>query len=98
MVVGWVEAKWYTGKAHLYLNVPKFDELVRLAEISKAPSFLVFREGDRWGYVRVHDGEKIVCEYIVKLAGGTPKGRVKNDDDIEPLVVISRKSITWGKC
>ena len=93
----WAECKWYSGKAHLYLNMAKFNELVYLSEYSKCQSILLFREYDNWGFVVIHDGNKIKCDYEVKLLGGTPKGRVINDDDIEPLIKINRNNIIWGK-
>ena len=60
------------------------------------PSYLVFREYDRWGYILLHDGNNIVCNYTTKLIGGTPKGRIANDDDIEPLIVLNKNNIEWG--
>ena len=36
------------------------------------------------------------CNYKVKLAGGTPKGRVVNEDDIEPLIVLDTTNVVWG--
>ena len=90
-ITAWVECKWYNGKAHLYLNVAKYNELISLSNISDAPSYLLFREGNRWGFVKIGD-----CGGKIKLAGGTPKGRKPNKDDVEPLVCLDREDIIWG--
>ena len=95
-IISGVECKWYNGKAHCFLNVPKFQELVSLSSISGLPSYLLFREYDKWGYILIHDGKQIVCNYSVKLLGGTPNGRVPNEDDIEPLIALNKKDIVWG--
>ena len=95
-IVCWVECKWYNNKAHCFLNVPKFNELISLSEVTSLPSYLLFREHNRWGYVLLHDGDKVVCDYKTKLMGGTPKGRVANSDDIEPLIAINKSNIVWG--
>jgi len=95
-IICWVECKWYNKKAHCFLNVPKFKELITLSETTLLPSYLLFREYKRWGYIPLHNGRNIVCDYKVKLAGGTPEGRVPNDDDIEPLISLSRDNIVWG--
>lgn len=92
----WVECKWYNKNAHCFLNVPKFNELIQLSKNTMLPSYLVFREYDRWGYILLHDGNNIVCNYTTKLIGGTPKGRIVNDDDIEPLIVLNKNNIEWG--
>ena len=94
-IVSWVECKWYSGKAHCFLNVPKFKELVSLSQLTELPSYLLFRENKKWGYILIHDGKQIACNYSVKLLGGTPEGRVPNEDDIEPLVVLNKKNIMW---
>jgi len=91
----WIECKWYRREAHCYLNVPKFNELLLLSERTNVPSYLVFREYKRWGYIMLHDGSNIVCKYSVKILGGTPKNRVQNGDDIEPLIVLDRDDIIW---
>ena len=95
-VVCWIECKWYNNKAHCFLNVPKFNELIRLSELTKKPSYLLFREYDKWGYILLHDGFNITCSYSTKLSGGTPVGRVKNEDDLEPLIVLDKNNINWG--
>ena len=92
----WVECKWYNNKAHCFLNVPKFKELISLSEMTNLPSYLLFREHNRWGYILLHDGLSVSCTYETKLLGGTPKGRVSNDDDVEPLVAINKRHIIWG--
>ena len=91
----WIEAKWYSKTAHLYLNVPKFVQLCTLSRCTKRPSNLLFREGDRWGYIIVHDGVQ-VTDYETVISGGTPKGRPHNIDDVEPLIQFKRKDIIWG--
>jgi hypothetical protein len=96
-IVCWVETKWYKGRAHLFLNVPKFNELISLSESTALPSYLLFREYDKWGYVCIHDGKRTVCDYKTKLAGGTPKDKPVNSDDIEPLIILNRSGIIWGK-
>jgi len=95
-ITAWVECKWYNNKAHCFLNVPKFEELISLSRVTNLPSYLLFREYEKWGYILLHDGKKVVCSYNTKLLGGTPKGRVPNDDDIEPLITLSRDNIIWG--
>lgn len=95
-IYSWVECKWYSKKAHCYLNIPKFKELIQLSDITLLPSYFLFREYDKWGYILLHDGKNIVCNYTVKLAGGTPEGRAPNEDDIEPLIVLDKKNIVWG--
>ena len=95
-ITAWVECKWYNKIAHCFLNVPKFKELIYLSETTKIPSYLLFREFDKWGYICLHDGYKIKCSYKIKLTGGTPKGRIVNYDDFEPLVILDKKNITWG--
>jgi hypothetical protein len=92
----WIECKWYTNKAHCFLNVPKFNELISLSELSKLPSYLLFREYDKWGFILLHNGKEIVCSYEIKRAGGTPKNRIENDDDIEPLIILNKKDVVWG--
>ena len=92
----WIECKWYNKKAHCFLNVPKFKELVKLSETTLLPSYLLFREHEKWGYILLHSGKNITCKYTVKLMGGTPKGRTPNDDDIEPLIILNKEDIVWG--
>ncbi len=92
----WIECKWYNDKAHLFLNVPKFNELLLLSQTTSLPSYLLFREHNKWGYIMLHNGENIACDYATKLMGGTPKGAVSNDDDIEPLIVLSSNCVVWG--
>ena len=92
----WVECKWYNNNAHCYLNVPKFKELIDLSETTLLPSYFLFREYDRWGYIMIHDGFNIVCKYNTKLTGGTPNGREANPDDIEPIIVLNKENIIWG--
>ena len=95
-IKAWVECKWYTNKAHLFINPPKFLELINLSEKTKLPSYFLFREGDFWGYILIHDGNEITCNYTVRLCGGTPQGREINDDDVEPLVTLAYDDIIWG--
>jgi len=87
----WVECKWYSGKAYLMLNVPKYNELKSLTASTFYPSILLFREGDKWGWIVVGSSKP-----KIKVMGGTPKGRTPNEDDIEPLVVFNRSDIVWG--
>ena len=92
----WVECKWYNNKAHCFLNIPKFKELILFSKLTLLPSYLLFREYRKWGYILLHDGKSIVCDYKIKLMGGTPEGRKPNDDDIEPLIILNRANIVWG--
>jgi hypothetical protein len=92
----WVECKWYNNRAHCFLNVPKYKELISLSSTTTQPSFLLFREHNKWGYICLHTGLEKGATYDIRLTGGTPKGRVINEDDIEPLVVLHKKFITWG--
>ena len=59
-------------------------------------SFLVFHELGKWGFICLHNGKRLTCKYQVKLMGGTPKGKPANHDDIEPLIVLSRKDVVWN--
>ena len=68
----------------------------RLLEVFSNLCEVLFREHDKWGYILIHDGKQIVCNYSVKLLGGTPNGRVPNEDDIEPLIALNKKNIVWG--
>lgn len=95
-VMGWVEAKWYPGKSGFCaLNVPKFDELIRLSETSCKPSYFVYRIEGRCGFIKLHDGFNLTFEPVVQLAGGTPDHRAANDDDIEPLVMLPKEKTEW---
>ena len=94
-VTGWVECKWYKKKAYCWLNLPKYNELITLAEITGQPSYLVFRIPGKLGYIKLHDGETKTCSYTVKVTGGTQWGRFKNEDDIEPLICLGQKQIVW---
>ncbi len=95
-IVCWVECKWYNNNAHCLLNVPKFNELIQLSETTMLPSYLVFREHNKWGFILLHDGNNIICSYTTKLMGGTPKGRTPNIDDVEPLICLDKSNIEWG--
>jgi len=96
-IVCWVECKWYSRNAHCFLNVPKFNELIELSTNTELPSYFLFREFDKWGYILIHDGKNLVCDYTgIKKLGGTPPGRVVNYDDIEPVIVLNRNGIKWG--
>jgi len=95
-VRAWVECKWYSGNAHCFLNPPKYNELIILGGLYKIPSYLVFREFDRWGYICLHDGDRVFCDYKLRVSGGTPQGRIPNNDDIEPLVCLNKDKIIWG--
>ena len=103
-LIGWFECKWYSQghKAFAMLNVPKFKELVDLAELTGKPSYFLMREKQgpdvpgRMGYILIHDGKKIQCQYECKIAGGTPPGRKPLPDDVEPLIIFSYSEIVWA--
>ena len=95
LLAGWAECKWYTGKPHLFLNVPKYMELINLAESSGVPSYFIFRKEGAWGYAVLHDGYKRSAQVMGVIDGGTPFGREPNEDDIEPLMVVISDSVRW---
>lgn len=96
-ILGWAECKWYgDGKsAFCALNVPKYDELIRLSSLTGKPSYFIFREQGRWGYIVVQDGD-LKTPFKLVQTGGTPKGREPNPDDIEPLIMFDKDYIYWG--
>lgn len=95
-IIAWIECKWYNSKAFCGLNVPKYEELVSLSERHKIPSYLLIREGDKWGAILIHDGEQVRAETMLMHTGGTPPGRKANPDDIEPIVKFENTAIKWG--
>ena len=97
-MLGWAECKWYgDGKtAFCALNVPKYMELVQLSLITMLPSYFIFREDGRFGYLVVHDGIMPRAKFDVMQDGGTAKGRTPNPDDIEPLIKFHKKHIVWN--
>ena len=95
-IVAWAECKWYTNKAHLYLNVPKFLELHHLSEHTGLPSYFLFRENDRIGCIVINNPKKQTrAKKQLIIGGGTQKGRVRNDDDIEPLFKLDKDDVNW---
>jgi hypothetical protein len=95
LMMGWAECKWYSAKAHCFLNVAKYSELMGLSRCSVLPSYFVVREPGRWGYLELHDGFNQLGEVICVHEGGTPKGREPNEDDIEPLIKLNSDLIKW---
>jgi hypothetical protein len=98
-VKAWLECKWYgeNKKAYLAMNPPKFNELVMLSKTTGIKSYFIIREHGRWGYIQIHSGDKITAKYSVVIAGGTPKGRIANPDDIEPLIRFDYSQVRWQK-
>jgi len=98
-MMGWAECKWYGDgkKAYCALNVPKYGELINLSKLTLLPSYFIFREEGRFGYIIVHDGTMHRAKFKVMQAGGTAKGRTPNADDIEPLIMFDKSEIKWGK-
>jgi len=95
-IVAWAECKWYTNKAHLMLNVPKYLELYHLSTHTGLPSYLLFREGDRIGSIIINNPKRNTkASKKIILGGGTQKGRQKNSDDIEPLIKFTEEEIIW---
>ena len=96
-MVGCAECKWYgDGKtAFCALNVPKYAELINLSEMTGLPSYFVFREQGKWGYIVLHTGSNKAATFSVIQTGGTPKGRTPNPDDIEPLIKFDKSCIQW---
>ena len=95
LLAGWAECKWYTGKPHLFLNVPKYMELIDLARVSGVPSYFIVRKKSSWGYAVLHDGHSISAKVFPVVDGGTPPGREPNEDDIEPLIMVVEESVRW---
>lgn len=97
-MLGWAECKWYgdNKKAFCALNVPKYMEMVNLSQTTMLPSYFIFRENNRFGYIVVHDGLMHRAKFKVSQAGGTAKGRQPNPDDIEPLIMFDKSEIIWG--
>ena len=91
LMLGWAECKWYTGKAHCFLNVAKYSELMNLSLHSGLPSYFIVREPGRWGYINLTYELGTMCVH----EGGTPAGREPNEDDIEPLIKLDSDSIRW---
>jgi hypothetical protein len=77
------------------LNVPKYAELINLSEMTGLPSYFVFREQGKWGYIVLHTGSNKAATFSVIQTGGTPKGRTPNPDDIEPLIKFDKSCIQW---
>lgn len=96
-VKAWLECKWYgdNKKAYLAMNPPKFKELVLLSMITGVKSYFIIREHGRWGYIKIHSGNEITAKYSTVIAGGTPKGRKPNPDDIEPLIKFDYSQVRW---
>jgi hypothetical protein len=95
LLAGWAECKWYTGKPHLFLNVPKYMELIDLARVSGVPSYFIVRKESSWGYAVLHDGYSLSAKVFPVVDGGTPPGREPNEDDIEPLIMIFEEHVRW---
>lgn len=97
-MIGWAECKWYGDgkKAFCALNVPKYMEMVHLSQTTMLPSYFIFREEKRVGYIVVHDGIMHRAKFKVVQTGGTAKGRTPNPDDIEPLIMFEKQEIQWA--
>jgi hypothetical protein len=96
-MIGWAECKWYGDNktAFCALNVPKYMELINISSLTKLPSYFIFREQGRWGYLILHNGVQTIAEFTVVQTGGTPKGRPPNPDDIEPLIKFDKSYVQW---
>lgn len=96
-MIGWAECKWYGDgkKAFCALNVPKYMELIHLSETTLLPSYFIFREQGKFGYIVIHDGVMHRAKFTVWQTGGTAKGRTPNSDDIEPLIMFDKQEIKW---
>ena len=72
-MIGWAECKWYgDGKtAFCALNVPKYAELINLSEMTGLPSYFVFREQGKWGYIVLHTSSNKAATFSVIQTGGT---------------------------
>ena len=95
-VGGFAEVKDYKNKLHLLMNIPKYVEGTRLAEVTEKPFIFVFRHQGKVGYIKVHGGgawSDIKPELV--MAGGTPPGREPNPDDIEPLFKFKPEDVIW---
>ena len=97
-MIGWAECKWYGDgkKAFCALNVPKYMEILHLSQTTMLPSYFIFREDNRFGFIVVHDGVMHRAKFKVIQTGGTAQGRKPNPDDIEPLIMFEKSEIIWG--
>lgn len=95
-VVGWAEVKNYDAGLFLGLNLPKYIEGCKLAEVTQKPFLFIIRHQGRIGYVKVHGGGAWSdLDVTLKYCGGTPKGRDPLPDDIEPMYLIDRSEVRW---
>jgi hypothetical protein len=96
-VVAWAEVKVYKTKSpFLGVNVPKMIEGCQLALFTGKPFFLLFHHNQRFGMVKISDGEQVLSSPKLRIAGGTPPGRKPLGDDIEPMFKYSELDIKWG--
>lgn len=95
-IAAFVEVKDYKTGLHLYMNVQKYIEGVRIAEATQKPFLLVIRHQGKVGYIKVHGGGAWAdVQPNVIMGGGTPPGRQPNPDDIEPLMQFDSIDINW---
>lgn len=95
-VKAFAEVKHYVSRLHLLMNVPKYNEGFRLAEITGKPFLFIVKHEDRVGYIKVHSGGPFAdVQAEVIMGGGTPPGREPNPDDIEPLMKFNSSDVIW---
>lgn len=95
-IAAFAEVKHYPKRLHLLMNVAKYIEGVRIAEVTGKPFLFIVRHEDRVGYIKVHSGgpySDIQADII--MGGGTPPGREPNPDDVEPLMRFNPVDVIW---
>lgn len=95
-VAAWAEVKDYKKRLFLGLNVPKYLEGCNLAQNTGKPFFLLFRYEQKIGFIKVHSGGAWNdCEATLGMAGGTPSGRQRLKDDVEPCYMFRKNEVQW---
>lgn len=95
-VRAWFEVKDYKRSLFLGLNVPKYIEGCNLATATAIPFIFGFRYEGKVGIIKIHGGgpfEDVSPQ--LRMAGGTPKGRKPNPDDVEPMYMFSEDDVRW---
>lgn len=96
VVDAFAEVKDYKTALHLYMNVPKYLEGMRIAEATQKPFLFIVRYQGKIGYIKAHGGGAWSdVQANVIMGGGTPPGRKPNPDDVEPLMQFNPMDIKW---
>ena len=94
-LVGLVECKWLSGTGFYGLNIAKYHQMTQLSARLAVPSYYACRTPGRMGYIKFHNGTWEDIEPTFTMAGGTPKGKEQNWDDIEPMAMFNERDINW---